>query len=88
MPNIQGTWADGCAEWRVLREVEEGEEQTGWGVGGQGLFVVSFLLFIFLGEGPQGHHQTKISSCRCFEVYRTAELLRCLLQVWFLKLGS
>ncbi|CAJ1395697.1 unnamed protein product [Effrenium voratum] len=26
VPNIQGTWADGCAEWRVLREVEEGEE--------------------------------------------------------------
>ncbi|CAK9002625.1 unnamed protein product [Durusdinium trenchii] len=26
LPNVQGTWADGCAEWRALRDVSAGEE--------------------------------------------------------------
>ena len=25
LPNIQGTWADGCAEWRALRAIAPGE---------------------------------------------------------------
>ncbi|CAL1151595.1 unnamed protein product [Cladocopium goreaui] len=26
LPNVQGTWADGCAEWRALRAIAPGEE--------------------------------------------------------------
>jgi hypothetical protein len=29
LPNVQGTWADGCAEWRALRAIAPGEAKYG-----------------------------------------------------------